>query len=115
MSNYDVPKNEKKLLDIALSELKETIPEEVDEEVLISKIRNAIREVKRARRYPTHYTDEMIGEDLENYISNIEGLALYDYNQVGAEGESTHNESGVNRTWKSRNTNFNGIIPIARV
>lgn len=104
-----------KLIDIVMSELQETIPDEVNKEVLASKVRNAIREVKKARRYPSHYTEEMINEDLENYISNIEGLALYDYNQVGAEGESTHNESGVNRTWKSRNTNFNGIIPIARV
>ena len=103
------------LIDIVMSELEETIPDEVNKEVLVSKVRNAIREVKRARRYPSHYTEEMINEDLENYISNIEGLALYDYNQVGAEGESSHNESGVNRTWKSRNTNFNGIIPIARV
>lgn len=104
-----------KLIDIVMSELEETIPDEVNKEVLASKVRNAIREVKKARRYPSHYTEEMINEDLENYISNIEALALYDYNQVGAEGESTHNESGVNRTWKSRNTNFNGIIPIARV
>lgn len=104
-----------KLFDVVMSELQETIPDEVNKEVLASKVRNAIREVKKARRYPSHYTDEMINEDLENYISNIEGLALYDYNQVGAEGESSHNESGVNRTWKSRNTNFNGIIPIARV
>lgn len=104
-----------KLIDIVMSELEETIPDEVNKEVLASKVRNAIREVKRARKYPSHYTEEMINEDLENYISNIEGLALYDYNQVGAEGESSHNESGVNRTWKSRNTNFNGIIPIARV
>lgn len=104
-----------KLIDIVMSELEETIPDEVNKEVLASKVRNAIREVKRARRYPSHYTEEMINEDLENYISNIEGLALYDYNQVGAEGESTHNEGGVNRTWKSRNTNFNGIVPIAKV
>ena len=104
-----------KLFDVVMSELQETITDEVNREVLASKVRNAIREVKRARRYPKHYTGEMINEDLENYISNIEGLALYDYNQVGAEGESTHNESGVNRTWKSRNTNFNGIVPIARV
>ena len=104
-----------KLFDVVMSELQETIPDEVNKQVLASKVRNAIREVKKARRYPSHYTEKMINEDLENYISNIEGLALYDYNQVGAEGESTHNESGVNRTWKSRSANFNGIIPIARV
>ena len=103
------------LFDLVMSELEETITDKVNSEVLASKVRNAIREVKRARKYPKHYTDEMISEDLENYISNIEGLALYDYNQVGAEGESTHNEGGVNRTWKSRNTNFNGIVPIAKV
>lgn len=75
------------------------------------KVKNAIREVKRARNYPSHYTDEMISNDLENYYSNIKDIALYDYNQIGAEGETAHSENGTSRTWKDRKECFNGIIP----
>lgn len=104
-----------KMIDIVFSEVKEQITEEVNEEILFAKVRNAIREIKKARRYPKNYTDEMIEEDMKNYITNIENLAIYDYNQIGVEGQSTHNEDGVNRTWKSRNTCFNGVLPIAKV
>lgn len=75
------------------------------------KIKNAIREVKRARNYPSHYTDEMISKDMEKYYSNIKDIALYDYNQMGAEGQISHSENGIGRTWKDRKECFNGVIP----
>lgn len=75
------------------------------------KVKNAIREVKRARNYPSHYTNEMISNDMENYYSNIKDIALYDYNQIGAEGQTSHSENGTSRTWKDRKECFNGIIP----
>ena len=103
-----------KLFDLVMSELLEEI-EDCNTEILASKVRNAIREVKQARKYPDIFTSEVITKDLRNYISNIEALALYDYNQVGAEGESSHKENGVDRTWVSRNRCFNGINPIARI
>lgn len=78
------------------------------------KVKNAIREVKRARNYPNHYTQEMINKDLENYYSNIKEIALYDYNQIGAEGETSHSENGTSRTWKDRKECFNGIYPFIR-
>lgn len=75
------------------------------------KVKNAIKEVKRARNYPSHYTDEMISSDMENYYSNIKDIALYDYNQIGAEGQTSHSENGTSRTWKDRKECFNGVIP----
>lgn len=75
------------------------------------KVKNAIKEVKRARNYPSHYTDEMISKDMENYYSNIKDIALYDYNQIGAEGQTSHSENGTSRTWKDRKECFNGVIP----
>lgn len=75
------------------------------------KVKNAIREVKRARNYPSYYTDEMISKDIENYYSNIKEIALYDYNQIGAEGQTSHSENGTSRAWKDRKECFNGIIP----
>lgn len=79
------------------------------------KVKNAEREVKRARNYPNSYTDKMIEEDLYNYYSNIKDLALYDYNQIGAEGESEHLENSINRKWVNRNSLFNGVFPVGKI
>lgn len=84
-------------------------------EILEVKVVNAIKEVKKARRYPSSYTEEQIERDLNNYYSNIRSIALYDYNQIGVEGQESHNEGGVNRVWVARRTLFNGILPISRL
>ena len=86
-----------------------------DETLLLSKVKNALREVKRARKYPTYYTDEQIERDMYDYFSNIRKIALYDYNQIGAEGQSSIGENGVNRTFVDRNSLFAGIIPLSRI
>lgn len=104
------------LLDEILQDLKLQLDISSEQEValLSSKIKNAIREVKRARNYPKYYTDSQIAEDLEDYYSNILSLALYDYNQIGAEGETGHSDSGTSRTWKDRKECFNGISTICQ-
>ena len=84
------------------------------EDMIIVKVDNAIREVKRARRYPSSYTPEMIEADLTNFISNVKNIALYDYNQIGIEGQSASTELGNNRTFVDRNSLFRGIIPFAK-
>jgi hypothetical protein len=78
------------------------------------KIRNAIREVKQCRRYPTYYTTDRISNDLSNYYSNIRDIALYDYNMIGLEGQESDSEDGIKKTFINRKSLFNGIIPIAR-
>ena len=77
---------------------------------LSSKIKNAIREVKLKRNYPEHFTDTQIEKDLKKHYSNIRELALYDFNQFGAEGQTSHNENGTNRTWKNRNDCLIGVF-----
>lgn len=84
------------------------------EKILSSKIKNAIREVRSKRNYPEYFTEERIEKDLKNLYSNIRELALYDYNQVGAEGQTSHNENGTNRAWKSRNDCFIGVFAYCR-
>lgn len=100
--------NELGLLDL---ETKEALKgKEQDVACLSSKIKNAIREVRMKRNYPEHFTEEQIKKDLEKYYSNIRELALYDFNQFGAEGQTSHNENGTNRTWKSRNECLMGVF-----
>lgn len=83
-------------------------------ELIKPKIKNAIMEVKRARNYPKHYTESAIVEDLENYYSNIRNIALFDYNMIGAEGQSSSSENGTSRNFIDRDKLFSGIIPLSR-
>lgn len=86
------------------------LTEESDLAVLTSKVRNAYREVKRARNYQSSHTQEFIDRDMENFYSNIRELALYDFNQVGAEGQTSHSENGTSRVWKERRECLNGVV-----
>lgn len=89
--------------------------ENFNETLLLSKIRNAMREVKRARNYPKSYTESQIKEDMYDYFSNIRNISLYDYNQIGADFEESHSENSVSRSWKDRDKLFCGICPFVRV
>lgn len=83
--------------------------------LLASKVNNAMREVKTARRYPSDYTEEMIAEDMERYISNIFNIALYDYNRAGVEETASYVANGENRSYIERERLFSGIIPLGGV
>ncbi len=86
------------------------LTEDSDLAVLTSKIRNAYREVKRTRNYQSGHTQEFIDRDMEGFYSNIRELALYDFNQVGAEGQTSHSENGTSRVWKERRECLNGVV-----
>lgn len=88
--------------------------EEVKYNKLISKLNSAVKAIVRVIDYPENYTDEQIAKDLDNYYDNIKDLTLYDYLQNGATGELTHNENGINRTWKDRRECFIGIVSFAK-
>lgn len=92
------------------------IAEGVGEEIIPLiriKVKTAYKEVKAARKYPKGYVN--IDSDMENFYSQIKSLALYDYNQLGAEGEDHHSENGVSRSYIDRDSLFNGVIPIGGV
>lgn len=101
--------------DMAVAELSTELSkdQDYDESVLEAKVNHAIHEIKVARKYPSAYTQEMIDRDMENYYSNVCKIALYDYNQVGVDFQTGHNENGVSRIYSDRDKLFYGIIPIA--
>ena len=99
-------------LKIELSLLGEVVPSDA---VINLKVKDAIREVKRERNYPSTYTDDMILADLERLYPNIKAKAVYKGNLIGAEFESSHSENGITRVWREYERLSNGIIPIARV
>lgn len=90
------------------------VDEDFNADILAIKVKNAYREVKKERNYPTSYTDEMIETDMQDYYSQIREIALYDYNLIGAEFQINHNENGNSMSFIDRNKLFSGIIPIAR-
>lgn len=86
------------------------LTKEKDKAAMLVKVKNAVREVKSRRSYPSHFTEEDIQKDLDMLYSNIRGLALYDYNQIGAEGQNAHSSNGTSRTWKDREDCLKGVF-----
>lgn len=82
-----------------------------NQNVLRVKVKDAMKEVIMRRNYQaTSYTDEKIKDDLYNFASVIKKVALFDYNQIGAEGQISHNENSVSRSWVDRDSLFNGVF-----
>ena len=83
-------------------------------EMLEEKVNNAVNEVMRSRRYKkAGYSQAQIEADIEDFISNIRNIALYDYNQIGGEFQTQSQENSVLRTYMNRRNLFSGIIPLA--
>jgi len=102
----------KSIVDELTIELKKEV--DFDAEILALKVSNAYREVKLARNYPSSYSDEMIEKDMQNYYSNIRAIALYDYNKIGAEGQTSYSADGESIKYVDRKECFSGIVAIAR-
>lgn len=95
------------------AELQETEGEKLNETLLRSKVKGAYRAVKTARKYPANYTEAMIDRDMENYYSQIREIALFDFNQIGSEGQTQYSQDGVSIHYVERDKLFYGVLPIA--
>ena len=85
-----------------------------NQEVLEDIVSDAIDEMKKARRYPSNYSEEDIANDLYSYKSQIKKLCLYDYSKDGADGQSIHSENGIYRMYEERNKCFSGVLPLCK-
>lgn len=84
--------------------------------LLGAKVNNVIREVMALRGYEdSGYSDKRIEQDLSRYYSVIRNVALYDYAQIGAPFELSHNENSVSRAWTNRNDLFVGVRRISNI
>ena len=81
--------------------------------LLRSKVDNAYREVQTARRYPISYTEAAIERDMNNYYSQIRSIAMFDFNQIGSEGQTSFSEDGSSIHYVDRDKLFSGVLPIA--
>lgn len=106
-----------------MEELISSIVEDLDAELSSSvgysidrlkrKVESAAHEVVRARRYPSDYSEADIAADINQFRANIRNIALYDYNQFGAEFQSYSGEGAIFRNFTDRNKLFYGVNPFA--
>lgn len=114
MRNIDIADLATELVNSLTAELQDDAS--FNANVLEVKVKNAIRELILRRNYDaSSYTDEQIASDLFNYFSTLYNVALYDFNQIGAEGEKTHSENGVSRQYVSRDTLFMNVFPFIKM
>lgn len=86
------------------------VTEQSDIAILESKLNSAIREVKNYRGYSnTSLEADEIDTDLQEYAHNIKDLAMYDYCQIGIEGQVSYSENGISRKYKDRSKCLNGV------
>lgn len=91
------------------------VTEEADIAQLTEILKDAISEIKEARKYPKDMDASEIEEDMQKYISNVKKLTKYDYNQIGVEYQTSHSENGISRNYTDRRRCFDGILPYCKM
>lgn len=95
-----------------LERLKILIPGEKNESMLQELLSQAESAIKRKRRTPPELPMESQFADLQ-----IE-IAVFLYNKLGSEGETSHSENGVSRTYENAHipgSMLNTIVPLGKV
>lgn len=84
--------------------------ETFNQAVLAVKVKLAVKDLISKRNYSaTTWDEEKILADIEQFYSVIANVARYDYNTIGAEGELSHTENGISRTYVDRDSLFKGV------
>ncbi len=95
-----------------LARLKIWIPEEKNEELLSELLLRAEDAIKRKRRTPEN-------SNMEKQYSTLQlEIAQFLYNKIGAEGEKSHSENGVNRTYENAHipdSMLDSVVPLGKV
>lgn len=87
---------------------------ETDNPVLLILINRAIRKVC-AKRYPYGYTDKEKEAAIERYRDTIFAAAIYYWAKQGADGENSHSENGISRSYQSEEELFFDVMPMVKV
>lgn len=116
--------------DISLLEVKEKIAENASEyfkvtgesfnyEFLLLLVDSLIDEYKSKRNYPEYFTDKQIETDVVSYFNRKKSYLSMNVipamiGKIGAEGQVSHSENGISRTWET-DTWFSDAIPYCEV
>lgn len=77
-----------------------------------------IEEFKRVRNYPSSYTEEQIVNDMKKHLNTIAIAVVEVFNKQGAEGQTSHGENGISRTYENAfisNSLFRNVVPFANL
>lgn len=77
-------------------------------------VKTVVREVIQKREYPDTMSEEAILDDLDKFYATILRISEYDYNMIGAEGESQHAENGVSRQYVDRDKYFSDVFKFVK-
>lgn len=67
------------------------------------------------RRYPFGYTEKQELVAISQYSNVVFRAVVYAYNMQGAEGESSHNENGISRTYIDEDKLYTEIVSMCGV
>lgn len=113
-------------MSVDTSELKNKITKELSEklqeqatfnsELLAVIVGDVIEEIMAIRRYEgSGKNDAWILRDISRYSPIIKNIALLDYSQQGAFGQTEHSENSISRKWIDRNKLFVGVYPYTKM
>lgn len=93
--------------------------EKYSDDFLLLLIESLISEYKKRRNYPDYFTDQQIAEDVERYFQNKQSYFAVKVipamvGRIGAEGQSSHSENGISRSWEPDSW-FDDVIPYCEV
>lgn len=80
--------------------------EKLDDDFVLLLIESLIDEYKSKRNYPAYFTDEQISVDVAAYFSRKKTYFAMKVipamvGKIGAEGQVSHSENGISRTWEA--------------
>ena len=98
-----------------LTEELEATDDQFNATLLSLKVIGAYREVRKARKYPSYYTEAEIESDMNQFYDVCRNVALYDYNTIGMEWQKINKENQVSREFVRRTSLLSGVLPLAHL
>lgn len=116
--NRQIEKLKEEMLDSIEVYFKQT-GEKVDEDFVLLLIDSLVDEYKAKRNYPDYFTDEQITADVVAYFTRKKAYFAMKVvpamvGKIGAEGQVSHSENGISRTWENEGW-FADVIPFVTV
>ena len=104
-----------KIIDTLTAELQITDPN-FNADLLEVKVDNVLDEAQTIRGYDKiGYSDALIVADMTNGIPIFISVSRYDYNQIGAEGQTQYTGDGETIRYIERDKMWRGWTAIARI
>ena len=97
----------------------ETTGESIDDEFPLLLVDSLMDEYKAKRNYPAYFTEKQVDADVAAYFNRKKSYFSMKVipamvGKIGAEGQVSHSENGISRTWET-DAWFSDVIPYCEV